>query len=217
MRNQDQQMIRRMFVTDAPQVRQDGEDGDGTAVIEGYALKWDDSYDIFDDGSLIESFKRGAFKDTLASDKQALMVEHSGPALSSTQNESLSLKEDKTGLRFQATLDLRDPMAMGAMVRTENGTSTGVSVGFWIGDYERAETDDGDLSLTHTGVRHLFEISLVHNPAYTSSEASLKRYRSIVEEVNGEKELEAKIRQEQLDEAQNWISEMRVKSMRMAV
>lgn len=208
-----QETRRYLSGTASIRAKRDGEDG--ASVVEGYALKWDDTYDIFDDGSLLESFERGAFAKTLENDNQALLVEHGGPALASTQNDTLTLTEDKVGLRFEAELDTRDPNAMGAMVRTENGTSTGVSVGFWIGDYERSETDDGDQRLVHTGVRHMFELSLVHNPAYTSSEVDVKRYRAILEKEADEVRQE-EVRRDRIEDAKNIVSDMRVRKMKLA-
>ncbi len=150
-------------------------EGAGSEVaIEGYALQWDDRYD---NGSVIESFERGAFPADRRRDVR-LLTNHGGLPVARSSADTLSLAEDDTGLRFRATLDTRDSTSRDLQVKIERGDLDGVSVGFmWRGTEEkytrpRKEGERGRRIITKAG--ELMELSLVSFPAYKSSSVGLR-------------------------------------------
>ena len=83
---------------------------DNMRVLSGYASVTDTEYTVYDwGGEFTELIEPGAFERSLADDPDVILnVNHAGLPLAGTQNGSLQLKEDKTGLRFDADVDMRE-------------------------------------------------------------------------------------------------------------
>ena len=162
-RHEGEAPITRALVTGLT-VRQDDED-ENVGVIGGYGLKWDDVYDA---GWMTESFRKGAFLDSL--DEVRLKIGHSYSTLALARSQkSMDLGEDDTGLAFEARLNLERGDAMDLYLAVRDGTVDGMSIGFW--PLEEVVTHRED-EPTHYEVTKadLIEISAVDFPAYESSE-----------------------------------------------
>lgn len=150
-------MERRSADTGPIEVR---ETNDGKLHIAGYASVFDRPYDM---GMYSEIVKRGAFSKTLDGGAQVhLLQNHSGPPLASTLNDTLSLKEDGIGLRYEAELDPEDLESAAMVRRIRSGLMQESSFAFipvrqaWSDDYsERTLTElninKGDVSVVNFG------------------------------------------------------------------
>lgn len=120
----------------------------------------------------------GAFKEALADGRSVpLLIEHEGLALADTETKTLSLEEDKEGLRFEAQLDASDPDVLRIVPKLKRGTLRKMSFGFTIapdGDTWAEDKKSGALTRTITNVQSLFDVSLVTNPAYPDTDAALR-------------------------------------------
>lgn len=133
---------------------------DGKLHVGGYASVFDQPYDM---GFYSETVKRGAFTKTLNEGAQVhLLLNHSGLPLASTMNDTLTLKEDGIGLRYDATLDPEDPDSASAVRKIRSGLLQQSSFAFqpirqaWSDDYtQRSLTelsiDRGDVSVVNFG------------------------------------------------------------------
>ena len=95
-----------------------------------------------------------------------------------TGAETMSLREKKDGLYFEATLDRRDAQAESLSIKIQRGDLKGVSVGF------RAEVDTwtrGDPPHRRVEEAELFEISLTPFPAYTDTDVKAVRDAGLAE------------------------------------
>ena len=111
------------------ELRQEGED----FVIEGYGLRWDVVADI---GYFTESFRKGAFADTL--DDVRLKIGHDYRRLALARSpQTMTVTEDDVGLRFRATLAMDNPDAQALASAVARGDVDKSSVGFSMGgDYD---------------------------------------------------------------------------------
>lgn len=124
----------------------------------------------------VETIKAGAFADDLGKRNVALLVEHDGKRiLADTRSGTLVLRETKRGVEFRAKLpQTRDGRDMRALIK--DGIYRHMSFGFvatkdsWKGERRSVER------------AQLFEISLVHTPAYEATAAAV-RGRSTVDLV----------------------------------
>lgn len=144
------------------------EGNENEAVIGGYGLEWDDVYEA---GWFTESFKKGAFAESLENDTYFIKVMHSRNRLPIARSgNTLEAEEDDRGLAFEARIDLRSPDALAAYIAIERGDIDKMSVAFWPLE-ENVIRDPKGVNPPHyeqIKVR-LFEISIVDNPAYESS------------------------------------------------
>lgn len=124
----------------------------------------------------VETIKAGAFADDIGKRNVALLVEHDGKRiLADTRSGTLVLRETKRGVEFRAKLpQTRDGRDMRALLK--DGIYRHMSFGFvatkdsWKGERRSVEK------------AQLFEISLVHTPAYEATAAAV-RGRSTVDLV----------------------------------
>jgi HK97 family phage prohead protease len=133
---------------------------DGKLQLSGYASIFDRPYDV---GWYQETIKRGAFSKTLSDGAQVhLLLNHGGLPLASTQNGSLSLREDGVGLKVEASLDPDDPDSQTVIRKVRSGLMNEMSFAFqairqnWDDDYTRRELtevsiDKGDVSVVNFG------------------------------------------------------------------
>ena len=143
---------------------------DNEYEFSGYGLEWDVVADI---GWFTESFRKGAFSETLDDVRFMLGHDYSRPALARSP-KTFQVDEDDAGLFYRGTLDLRSPDAMALAVAMNRGDIDKASIGFSGITYEFTEGDyydDGDKKDHYDiiKVRRLWEISGVNFPAHESS------------------------------------------------
>ena len=141
---------------------------DNEYEFSGYGLEWDVVAEI---GWFTESFRKGAFKDTLDDVRFLLGHDYTRPALARSPN-TMTVEEDDTGPRYGGSLDLRSPDAMSLAVAMSRGDIDKASIGFSGIDYEFTEGDEEEGIKDHydvISVRRLWEISAVNFPAHESS------------------------------------------------
>lgn len=156
---------RRVF-TPSYEVR-DG--NDGTRVISGYASTTGVPYDM---GWYTESISRGAFTKTLTESPEVrLLLNHEGFALASTQSGTLALREDNTGLHFEARVYADDPDVQYIGGKIARGLADQCSFAFrvtrqaWDEDYENREIQEvslhrGDVSVVGIGANPSTPVSI---------------------------------------------------------
>jgi len=153
-------------------------DDQGRQVIEGYAAV----YDVLSDdlGGYRARIKRGAFSEALNNpslDCRALFNHSRDYVLGRTTNGTLLLTEDEKGLRYRIyppdTSYAKDLLA--SMSRGDINQS---SVGFNF--YEKDvkwETVGGERVQTFTKCAELIDVSPVTVPAFSDTEATIKRFQ----------------------------------------
>lgn len=139
------------------------EEGD-IATIGGYGLEWSETYDA---GFFTESFRQGAFADSL--DAVRLKVGHDYRSIALARSpRTMEVDEDDTGLKFEASLDLRSPDALSLYVAIDRRDVDKMSIGFF--PEEEVVIREEDEPPHYEVIRAiLFEISAVDFPAYESS------------------------------------------------
>lgn len=160
------------------------EDDDGNRTLSGYAVKWEKKSQVL--GLFYkfrEQFKSGAFLNSLNNDDQRFLWSHdTGKVLGRTKNNTLRLKEDDTGLRFE--LDLPNTtLGNDTYESIKRGDVDGVSFGFRVEDDE-IEEPENDLPLRTVKKAKLLEVSAVAFPAYPDSEVSARGYDPIKQRDN---------------------------------
>lgn len=171
---------------------------EGNRIISGYAVKWELKSQVL--GMYYkfrEQVKKGAFLQSLNDDDQRFLWSHdTAKVLGRTKNNTLRLKEDDVGLRFE--LDLPNTtLGNDTYESIKRGDVDGVSFGFQVEDDEVEEPDD-DLPLRTVKKAKLLEVSAVAFPAYPDSQVSargydrMKEYEEELREHHEEKE--AKLR-----------------------
>ena len=134
------------------------------ATIGGYGLEWDD---VYDGGWFTESFREGAFLETLGDVRLKVGHDHNRIALARSP-DTMDVSEDDKGLVFEARLDLRSPEHLTLYIAIERGDVDGMSIGFWPIEevVTRKEDEPAHYEVTRA---ELLEISAVDFPAYESS------------------------------------------------
>lgn len=168
------------------------EDDDGNRTISGYAVKWDmRSHVLGLFYKFREQFQKGAFLESLNDDDQRFLWSHdTSKVLGRKKNDTLRLKEDDIGLRFE--LDLPNTsLGNDTYESIKRGDVDGVSFAFRDADDSIDEPDD-DLPLRTIKKAKLLEVSAVAFPAYPDSEVSARGY----DPMKQEKELQ-QFKQEQ--------------------
>lgn len=200
MENTNTTIERRSFAATDPLIslRADIQDGKRAG---GYAAVYrSESVDL---GGFTEVLAPGAFKRSLdaveAGEAQVYLFwqHNSGEPLASTRSETLTLREDQTGLAFEFELDGLDDKQRKAIKRGD----LQVSFGFRALADTWEERADGTYLRTVTDLE-LSEVSLVTYPAYGSTTVALRSrdawlesqstdetIQALEEEVNREDEL----------------------------
>lgn len=148
-----------------------------------------------------EIMKRGVFKKAIEKAKEIpLLFEHDwGKQLATTKDNSLTLKEDSVGLKFEA--EIRDKSIY---EKIKSGVVRSCSFGFKALS-ETIEDVDSRLEKRLVDSIELVEVSLVQSPAYASSLVETRNYE---EELKKEKEEETdKKTKEEKSEKENSTSE----------
>ena len=133
-------------------VRGKGDD-DNMATVSGLAVPWSTPTRLF--GDVHEQFERGSIKpESYTKAKGAdydarLNLAHDQGRSIATVGSTLDFADDEDGLRFEATVDLRDPDAQAAVLKIERGDYSNASIEFRYGGpgfaEERTEREDGSV------------------------------------------------------------------------
>lgn len=147
---------------------------DGKRSIYGYAVKWEQpSEELGYFFRFREKFAKGAFADSLRNDKQKALWNHNSDfVLGSTKSGTLSLSEDKTGLRFNIVLP-ENTWGKDAYESIKRGDVDGVSFGFKKEVDEWDESDPDNIVRTIKKAK-LFEVSPTPFPAYPQTEVQAR-------------------------------------------
>lgn len=147
-------------------------EGDGAAVIEGYGAVFDSP--SVDFGGWREIIDPGAFTRTLNSGRNVFSFVNHDPeyVLGRTDNESLTLAEDQTGLRFQVTPPATT-WASDLLVSMRRGDISGASFMFDVVSEVWEQAADGVQERHLTQVR-LYECGPVTMPAYPAADSGVR-------------------------------------------
>ena len=144
---------------------------DGSLKIGGYAATFNAEATGL---NFREVIAPGAFTRALASqDPVFLLVNHDmeGIPLASTQSGTLQLRQDKTGLYMEATLDPANPKAQELSSAVRRGDMDKMSFAFTVSP--DGQTKDAGLR-TLTDIERLYEVSVVTLPAYDSTSVGMR-------------------------------------------
>lgn len=161
-------------------------DEDGSPILEGYFVRYDDVYDIAPGAT--ESIARGAFAESISGDVRALYNHNSDIILGRTGAGTLELKDTDVGLWGKIYINKNDSQAMDAYERIARGDISGCSFGFEIEKQDTVIKDDGSVHWTIEKVNPLYEVSPVVFPAYQAT--SVHARQKDLEEIRA-KQLEA--------------------------
>ena len=151
----------------------EGEEG----LVEGYAYRFDDTYDA---GLFTESIAPGAATGSIEADDSDVRIllghDSRGLVYARQSNRTLRLAEDKAGLAFGFRLDLRSAAAASLYYAIERGDMDGMSVGFWPIEERKTVDPEGEEPPHYDVLRmDLVEVSVVAWPAYRSSSVGVGR------------------------------------------
>lgn len=172
--NNDKEL--RQFNT--PNIELRAEEGKPT-TISGYAVEWDKLSDpIY--GCFREKFKKGAFtKALIGCDIRALWQHNVGQPLGRTTNNTLTLTEDDTGLRYE----IKPPSTTwgtDAVESIRRGDVTNSSFLFSAkGGKEEWDDSDPAMSIRTVTEATLFEVSPVTFPAYPQSSVGVRSAQEV--------------------------------------
>lgn len=152
------------------------EDDEGKRTLSGYAVKWEKKSSVL--GMFFkfrEQVEKGAFSESLKNDDQRFLWSHDmSKVLGRTKNDTLALKEDNTGLRFDLELP-NTTLGNDTYESISRGDIDGVSFGFKVEDDSVEEPDD-DIPLRTVKQAKLLEVSAVAFPAYPDSAVSARGF-----------------------------------------
>ena len=153
-------------------------DGNTEAVINGYAVQWDEEIDLY---WFAETIRKGAFPAETREQVKLIEGHWGGVPYATVDNETMSMKEDDTGLAFEAVLDLRQQRALDIALAADRGDLTDVSIGFTLrgGSYAWKDAEnDTELDLLQIlEVGELFELSMVYRGAYSLAKIGETSFR----------------------------------------
>ena len=150
-------------------------DKPGTVTVEGYALKYEQPYEVNDMfGTFIEVMKRGAAANVTGDDCR-LLFNHQGMPMARTTNGTLMLDDDGVGLHIRADLDVANStLASDVAAVIERGDVTQMSVGFVVAKGGDAWNDDFTYRrITRLG--ELMDCSPVTYPASPTTSIQIAR------------------------------------------
>ena len=161
----------------AVQYRESGA-GANYRTITGYASVFNKPSE--DLGGFREIIAPGAFRNVLSRNAPVkLLYDHDSAAvLASTSNGTLELREDDTGLRVWARVDMADPDVQRVAAKLRSGIVDQMSFAFTV-DADEWDYTSGLPVRTVRSVDDLFEVSVVAFPAYNQTKVTmLERARS---------------------------------------
>jgi|HubBroStandDraft_6_1064221.scaffolds.fasta_scaffold00550_5 HK97 family phage prohead protease len=166
-------MIERRFVKGAEvRAKKKGEGDKATPALEGYAAVFGEDYVLYESKSFraIERVKPGAFSRAIEEKQDVRCCFNHNPdnVLARTTNKTLTLEQDKKGLRFEADLDSRTHIAQDVLCFVERGDVTGCSFAFSVRKQNWTETEEDGFTTYTREIEDLdlFEQGPVLFPAY---------------------------------------------------
>ena len=171
---------------------------DGTYKIGGYVNVTERESELLYSGKrgkwFNEIVKQGAFTRSLNSGKEIpLLLEHDYEKTLATTNNTLTLKEDQIGLRFDAEIRDKD-----VYEKVKNKQINNCSFGFLPIEQEFESVSEVREKRFLKDLE-LFEISLVENPAYAGSLVEVRNLNQKEEEIRKIKEEESKKAEDKKD------------------
>ena len=143
---------------------------DGGIKVSGYAAVFGERADI--GGWFTEEIAPGAFTDAIGRDDVVFLVNHDGLPLARTRSGTLTLEEDKRGLRMETELDGDDPDVRSIVGKMKRGDLDKMSFAFIALRQEWDETQDP----AHRTIleAELRDVSIVTFPAYEGTDIGLR-------------------------------------------
>lgn len=143
-------------------------DDDGLR-LSGYAAVFDREADI--GGWFTEVIRHGAFRRAIAEGQDVALLFNHDPStvMARTTNGTLRLREDDTGLFFEAELDPRDSDAQRVVAKVERGNVSQGSLAFEATS-ERWLYDEREIPLREILDTDLYDVSPVTYPAYSETQ-----------------------------------------------
>jgi hypothetical protein len=182
--------VEHRFSGDVQEVRATDE---GVNRLRGYALKWDQKYQMF---GFSESISREALKDADLSDVRALLNHDTNIVLGRTTAGTLRLRSDEIGLAYE--IDLPDTQAgRDLAISVKRGDITQSSWGFSLNvneDDDWTRSDAGE-HRTIKRVRRVWDVSPVTFPANPDTTVAKRSLEAAKSEWQSQQENEEKINQ----------------------
>lgn len=151
---------------------------DDQVTISGYAAVFDQEAEIWD---FRETIKPGAFKRSLKENEAIrLLINHDGLPIANTKSNTLTVREDTHGLKFEARLDPSDPDVQSIVPKLERGDVDGMSIGF----VTREDSWDHENNIRTLIDVDLLEVSIVGFPAYDGTDVAKRSRDSSKDEWN---------------------------------
>lgn len=168
------------------------QEGTEQLTISGYAIRYNEQSEPLEYG-FREIIKPGAFNESVRTRNILALNQHDGnQLLASTKANTLRLEERQEGIYFE--MDLL-PSRRELYDLVKRGDVSGMSFGFSC-DKERF-TRNGDTDIREVENGTLYEVSLVHTPAYPTTQVVAKRSLQAYEEFKNEKGDESMTQQTQ--------------------
>jgi HK97 family phage prohead protease len=145
-----------------------------TVTFSGYATVFNHDYEVYDAfGKFTERLAPGAFTRTLTEAPDVmLLVNHQGLPLARTKSGTLSLTQDKVGLRVQADLDANDPDVQAVLPKMRRGDVDEMSFAFRVNDQVWSD-DFTDRTITEVNLSR-GDVSIVSFGANPATVAALR-------------------------------------------
>lgn len=138
--------------------------------VSGYAAVFNEETDIC--GCFREVIEPGAFSEAIGRDDVVFLINHDGLPLARTRSGTLTLIEDKKGLKIETTLDPEDPDVKSIVGKMQRGDLDKMSFAFMP---ELQEWDDAEEPPLRTIKKaSLIDVSIVTSPAYEGTEIGLR-------------------------------------------
>lgn len=156
-----------------------GDGEDKTPILEGYGAVFDSlSEELW---GFREKIEQGAFAETIKNDDVRFLFNHNPDhVLGRNTAKTLTLNEDKKGLRFDVELpDTQFAKDLSESVR--RGDINQCSFGFVV-EKDSWDYTDEDMPIRSLEQVKLFDVSLVTYPAYQDTSASVRSMKEIFEE-----------------------------------
>lgn len=158
----------RAFAIDGVRIEQRADDDGARLRLSGYAAVFDQETDI--GGTFREVIRPGAFARAIAEGQDVVLLFNHDPStvMARTTSGTLRLREDETGLWFEADLDPRDADAQRVVAKVQRGDVHQGSFAFNV----RRETWDQSANppLRELLDVDLYDVSPVTFPAYAETE-----------------------------------------------
>lgn len=158
----------------------EGEQG-GAMVLEGYALTFDQPYELSD--GLYEVIDRHALDGADLSDV-IMQYDHQGAVLARLRNQTLALMPDEHGLYVRADVS-KSPRGRDLYEEVSNGLVDRMSFGFTVAE-GGWDYDPATRTSTIRSISKVFDVSAVSMPANPNTEISARSYLNGV--IEGERQ-----------------------------